>query len=79
MMIDYKLIETSEQELQENFKHFEDVALFNQEKVLSAFQNNRLALRHFTGTNGYGYGDDGRDTLNLVVADIFIWYFNAGG
>ena len=70
-MIDYKLIETSEQELQENFKHFEDVALFNQEKVLSAFQKNRLALRHFTGTNGYGYGDDGRDTLNLVVADIF--------
>lgn len=70
-MINTQLIEKCERELSENFKYFEDVALFNQEKVLNAFQKNRLALRHFSGTSGYGYGDEGRETLNRVVADIF--------
>ncbi|MBE7083676.1 MAG: hypothetical protein E7373_03630 [Clostridiales bacterium] len=70
-MIDLKLIEKCENELKENFNYFEDVALFNQEKVLNAFKNNRLALRHFTPSNGYGYGDEGREVLNKVVADVF--------
>ena len=70
-MIDVKLIENCEKKLEKQFKRFEEIALFNQEKVLSAFKKNRLALRHFTGTSGYGYGDEGRDTLNAVVADIF--------
>lgn len=70
-MIDERLIEDSEKELQPIFKHFEDIALFNQEKVLKAFQKNKIALRHFVGTSGYGYGDEGRDTLNVLLADIF--------
>ena len=70
-MIDIKLIEQCEIELQDKFKYFEEVALYNQEKVLNAFKENRLALRHFTGTTGYGYGDEGRDALNAVFASIF--------
>ena len=70
-MIDFNLIENCERELSNNFKYIEDVALFNQEKVLNAFQKNRLALRHFSSTSGYGYGDEGRDTLNNVFAHIF--------
>lgn len=70
-MISENLIKKCEQNLKNQFEYFEDIALYNQEKVLKAFQNNRLALRHFTGTTGYGYGDEGRDTLNAVFADIF--------
>ena len=70
-MIDEKIIANCEDKLKEQFKKLEEIALFNQEKVLNAFQNNRIALRHFTGTTGYGYGDEGRDTINKVVADIF--------
>ncbi len=70
-MIDEQLINKCEEELSAQFKYFEEIALYNQEKVLNAFQNNRLALRHFVGTSGYGYGDEGRDVLNQVVADIF--------
>ena len=66
-----KLINKCEENLKKQFEYFEDVALFNQEKVLDAFKNNRLALRHFTGTTGYGYGDEGRDVLNKVFSDIF--------
>lgn len=65
------LIEKAELELQPLFKEVEDIALYNQEKVLKAFQNNQIALRHFYGSSGYGYGDDGRDTLNRLFADIF--------
>ena len=70
-MIDIELINKCEKELQPNFEKLEEISLFNQEKVLNAFQNNRLALRHFTQTTGYGYGDEGRDTLNAVFADVF--------
>ncbi len=70
-MIDLKLIEKCEKDLEPLFNKLEDIALFNQEKVLNAFKKNRIALRHFSGTSGYGYGDEGRDTLNLLVADIF--------
>ena len=70
-MIELKLISECEEKLKDKFAFFEDVALYNQKKVLKAFQDNRLALRHFTGTSGYGYGDEGRETLNKIVADIF--------
>ncbi len=66
-----KYIEDCEKELLPQFKILEDIALFNQEKVLNAFKKNKVALRHFYGTTGYGYGDEGRDTLNRVFADIF--------
>lgn len=70
-MISKEFIKICEQKLKSQYEYFEDVALFNQEKVLNAFKKNNLALRHFSGTTGYGYGDEGRDVLNKVFADIF--------
>lgn len=70
-MIDEGLILNCEKELSEKFTELEDVALYNQEKVLNAFKNRAIALRHFSGTSGYGYGDDGREALNGVMADVF--------
>ncbi len=70
-MIDVDLINKCEEELTPLFKQIEDIALFNQEKVLNSFKKHQIALRHLNGTSGYGYGDDGRDTLNLIIADIF--------
>lgn len=70
-MIVQNIIDKCEKELAEKFAHIENIALYNQEKVLKAFKKNQIALRHFTGTSGYGYGDEGRETLNHVLADIF--------
>ena len=70
-MISKEFIKSCEQKLKSQYEYFEDVALFNQEKVLNAFKKNNLALRHFSGTTGYGYGDEGRDVLNKVFADVF--------
>lgn len=66
-----KLILQAEKKCAKSFKKAEDIALYNQEKVLKAFWDNKIALRHFSGTSGYGYGDDGRDTLNKVYAQAF--------
>ena len=40
-----QLIENSEKSLTETFKKIDSVALYNQEKVLSAFKKERVALR----------------------------------
>ena len=53
------------------FAEIDDVALNNQRKVLDAFIKNRIALRHFAPTTGYGYDDVGRDTLCRLFADVF--------
>jgi cystathionine beta-lyase family protein involved in aluminum resistance len=53
------------------FKDYEDIREFNQFKVLKAFQEENISDYHFTNTTGYGYGDIGRDTLDLVYARIF--------
>ncbi|MBR2874795.1 MAG: methionine gamma-lyase family protein [Clostridia bacterium] len=66
-----KIVEIAEIKAKEQFKKVENIAYYNQEKVIRAFQKNRIALRHFAQTNGYGYGDDGRDTLNCLFADVF--------
>lgn len=66
-----ELIRVCEEELQEQFAERDAIAYKNQVKVAEAFRKNRIALRHFAGTSGYGYGDEGRDTLNQLFADIF--------
>ena len=66
-----ELIDGSEKSLSKEFRKIDDIALYNQEKVLAAFQKNRVALRHFVPTTGYGYDDIGRDTLAKVFADAF--------
>lgn len=40
-------------------------------KVVAAMQKNHVAEMHLNGTTGYGYNDDGRDTLEQVYADVF--------
>lgn len=66
-----ELIDGSEKSLSKEFRKIDDIALYNQEKALAAFQKNRVALRHFAPTTGYGYDDIGRDTLAKVFADAF--------
>ncbi len=56
--------------LTERFSEIEQIAAYNQAKVLKAFQNNRISYAHFGETTGYGYDDLGRDALDRVYAEI---------
>ena len=51
------------------FQRIDSVESVTQMRVLEAFQNHGVAVRHFAPTTGYGYDDIGRDTLDLVFAD----------
>lgn len=64
-------IEKCENKLAEKFKTVDETAYFNQVKVLKAFCENNIAVRHFNGTTGYGYGDEGRDVLGKLYAKAF--------
>ena len=57
--------------LKERFEKIDETAEYNHMKVINAMQKNHVAEMHLNGTSGYGYNDDGRDTLEQVYADIF--------
>ncbi|MCM1370367.1 MAG: methionine gamma-lyase family protein [Clostridium sp.] len=65
------MIKNAEENLKEEFKKIDEVCLYNSEKVLNAFRKYNVSETHFSSTTGYGYGDIGRDTLELVYSDIF--------
>jgi len=57
-------------DVEPGFKQIDEIALANTEKILSAFRRHRVSDSCFHGTTGYGYGDKGRDTLDLIYADV---------
>ena len=57
--------------LQDRFAKIDQIAEYNQAKVLSAMQKNRVSAACFAATTGYGYDDVGRDNLEKVYADVF--------
>ena len=57
--------------LKERFEKIDQVAEYNQLKVLSAMQKNRVSEACLGTSTGYGYNDLGRDTLEQVYADTF--------
>lgn len=60
-----------EEMAKEAFRRAEEIAEFNQMKVLKAFMDNGISEQHFMTTTGYGYDDLGRDTLDKVYAQVF--------
>lgn len=62
--------ERAEDLCREPFAELDRLAEYNGQRVLKAFIDNRISDIHMKGTNGYGYGDDGRDKLDAVFAQI---------
>lgn len=67
----YALAEKAEQMCQDAFARMDEIAYYNEAKVLKAFADNYVSETHFAGTTGYGYDDRGRDVLDAVYATAF--------
>lgn len=60
-----------EKKLKERFQKIDETAEYNQLKVIQAMQKHKVSAECFMGSNGYGYNDLGRDTLEEVYASCF--------
>lgn len=65
------LLSDAEQSLHQQFSALDKIEQVNFARVMDAFRAEQVAVRHFAPTTGYGYGDDGRDTLEQIYARIF--------
>ena len=63
--------ETIEDKLKERFQEIDKIAEYNQLKVIHAMQECRVSEACFHYASGYGYNDQGRDTLEEVYAKVF--------
>ena len=67
----YDYGEKTLKKIKDRFAAIDQVAEYNQAKVLAAMQKNRVSAACFAATTGYGYDDMGRDNLEKVYADVF--------
>ena len=65
------MIDEMEKECLKQFKIFDDICFYNSQKVLKAFQKNRVSETHFNSTTGYGYNDEGRNVIEKVFSSVF--------
>ena len=66
-----ELIKQAEKSLAKEFEQIDEIRDYNQEKVLNAFIDNKVAPEHFYTVSGYGHDDLGREVLDRVFADVF--------
>ena len=67
----YEYGQKTEESLAGRFREFDRTAEYNQLKVIHAMQENRVSEACFNYASGYGYSDQGRDTLEQVYASAF--------
>lgn len=66
-----KIVEEAENAVFHLFKKTDEIAEYNQLKVLKAFQKNKIGEEHFYTVTGYGHDDLGREALDNVFKDTF--------
>ncbi len=66
-----KIVKEVDQQIAPKLAEIEDQIVFNQAKVLKAFQDNAVAEADLSGSTGYGDDDMGRDKLDRIYAQVF--------
>jgi len=60
-----------EASIKEGFLDLDEIREYNQFKVITSMQENKLSSSDFHWTTGYGYGDIGRDKVESIYAQVF--------
>lgn len=64
------LVAEAETALAERFAEIDRISFENTKKIMNSFKEFRVGDTMFNTTSGYGYDDNGRDTLDRVWADV---------
>lgn len=67
----FEFVESSQNELKDEFEKIDKIAEYNQVKVLNSFRKCSVSTACLLGTTGYGYNDMGRESLEKVYASCF--------
>jgi cystathionine beta-lyase family protein involved in aluminum resistance len=67
----HPLVKEVEIQVRSIHQEIEERMDMNQFRVLKSFQNYRVSDSHFNPTTGYGYDDNGRETLEKIYAEVF--------
>jgi len=65
------IVNAAEKEVFDLFRQTDEIAEYNQKKVLEAFRKNKIGEEHFYTVTGYGHDDLGREALDNVFKDAF--------
>lgn len=65
------IVNKAQNDIRYIFDELDEIAEFNQKKVLDAFYNNKIGEEHFYTVTGYGHDDIGREALDKVYSDTF--------
>lgn len=69
--IDPKILEAADtvmEQIQPTLAEIDKTTEYNQQKMMAAFNEAGISESHFVASTGYGYGDRGRDALDMVFA-----------
>ena len=69
--IDPKIKEAAQaacEKIKDVVTRIEETTEYNQQKMMAAFTEAGVSESHFVASTGYGYGDRGRDALDVVYA-----------
>ncbi|WP_026098891.1 methionine gamma-lyase family protein [Kamptonema formosum] len=69
-MDSFQQLQEAEQALLPIFYQIDALVKRNLQRVLEAFRRHRVGAHHFAGVTGYGHDDLGRQTLDLVFAEV---------
>ena len=65
-----ELLQEAEKSLSNIFSGIDAQVKENLKKVLNAYRDRKVGAQHFASVSGYGHDDLGRETLDLVFAEI---------
>lgn len=60
-----------EAQIAPRLEEMDQVALYNQQRVLRLFRKHRVSEEDLVGSTGYGYDDVGREKIEKIYADYF--------
>ncbi len=65
------LAEKAEIATEKRRKEVREIGAYNQLRVLNAFKHNNVSDYHLKNSTGYAFGDEGRETLDKIYAEVF--------